>query len=247
MPANGVVLVRGARPPRRWPSVVVTLAVVLSLSLTAFLFFRDRQNAEAAAGSRANAFQDALAMSALSRLARTLDFDVSLRLEGVLGLRSIALQDFQSLVVSPLGGALDRAVGRWTLALDGGWGCLTWLHGPSDAGMATASRGVCSDDVPLLSTRGVTPAQLIRAESQVISRERAAIDAVAAAARISSTTGRDPFSVRTLAIRLAQLHGVSFRSWAAPTGVTISTARSTACLRPTATGARVWVSLGACA
>jgi hypothetical protein len=247
MPANGVVLVRGARRPRRWPSVLVALAVIVSLSLTSFLFLRDRQNAEAATGSRANAPQDALAVAALSRLARLLDLDASVRPAGVLGLRSIALFDFQSLVVGPLGGALDRGAGRWTLALDGGWGCLTWLQGRGDAGMAVASRGVCSDDVPLLSTQGVTPLRFSHAQAKVVAQERAAVDAVDAAAAISSTAGGDAFSVRTLASRFAQLHAAGFRSWATTAGVTVMTTGSTACLRPTAAYARVRVSSGPCA
>jgi hypothetical protein len=248
MPANGVVLVRGSRPPRRWPAVLVTLTVIFSLALTGFLFFRDRQNAEAATGSRVNAPQDALALATLSRLARTLDLDASMRHTGVLGLRSIALHDFQSLVVGPLGGALDRGVGQWTLALDGGWGCLRWLHGRDNAGSAIASLGVCSDDAPLFLTQSVTRAQFTRVEVLVTSRELAVVDAAKAAAAIASSPGNNlTISVRMLATYFAHLRGTGFRSWAAPTGVTVMTRASTACLQPTAQGVELRVSLGPCA
>jgi hypothetical protein len=248
MPANGVVLVRGARPPRRWPSVVVTVMVAFSLSLTGFLFFRDRQNAEAATGDRTNAPHDALAMATLSRLAQTLDLDASMRLAGVVGLRTIGLHDFQTLVVNPLGGAVERGPAQWTLALDGGWGCLTWLQGRGDLGMAVASLGVCTDNAPLLTTQGVTAAQFIHAEALVATRERAAIDAAGAAAAIASTSqgGSARFSILSLFQRFAHLHDTEFRSSAAATGVTVTTASSTACLQPTTYDA-VRVTVGPCA
>lgn len=249
MPANGVVLVRGARPPRRWPSVVVTLMVVFSLSLTGFLFFRDRQNAEAATGARSNAPQDALAMATLSRLAQTLDLDASMRLAGVVGIRTFGLRDFQALVVGPLGGTLERGPGQWTLAMDGGWACLTWVQGRGDAGMAVASLGVCTDNQPLLSTPGVTPAQFIRAEARVTTRERAAIDAADTAAAIASTSDGDSpqLSIRMLSTRLSRLHDGGFRSWVTTEGISVATASSSACLQPTATGEQVRVTIGSCA
>ena len=65
MPQRGDGSATGVAAPRRWPSILVTLVVVFALSLTGFLAFRDRQNASAATGSRANAGQDALALASL--------------------------------------------------------------------------------------------------------------------------------------------------------------------------------------
>jgi hypothetical protein len=228
--------------------VVVTVMVVFSLSLTGVLFFRDRQNAEAATGSRTNAPQDALAMATLSRVAQTLDLDASMRLAGVIGLRTIGLHDFETLVVSPLGGAVERGPQQWTLALDGGWGCLTWLQGRGALGMAVASLGVCTDNAPLLSTQGVTAAQFIHAEALVATRERAAIDAAHAARAIASTSqGAPRFSIPSLLQRFAHLHDTGFRFSATTTGITVATASSTACLQPMAFDAQVRVTVGPCA
>jgi hypothetical protein len=249
VPANGVVLVRGARPPRRWPSVVVTVLVVFSLSLTGFLFFRDHQNAEAATASRSNAPQDALAMAALSRLAQTLDLDASVRVAGVVGIQAIGLHDFQKLVVGPLGGSVERGAQQWTIALDGGWGCLEWLQGRGHEGMAEASLGVCTDNAPLLSSQGVTAVQFIRAEDLVATRERAAIDAADAAAAIASTVpGYEVrFALPSLSVRFARLDDTGFRAWTTATGITVAAAASSACLQPTATEEQVRVTLGPCA
>jgi hypothetical protein len=248
MPANGVILPRGATPPRRWPTVLVTVVVVFSLSLTGFAFVRDRQNADAATGSRTNAARDALALATLYRFAQLLDLDASMRLGGVIGLQPIAQHDFQALVVGPLGGTLEIAPHQWSLALNGGWACLTWSRGHGAVGMASTALGVCTDDAPLVSTSGVTAAQFQHAEAMVARAERAAIDAADAAAAMSSTSqGYDPrFSMPALTSRFARLHGVAFRSWATPWGITVATATSAACLQPTATEAQVRVTVGPC-
>ncbi len=248
MPANGVVLVRGARPPRRWPSVLVTIIAVFSLALTGFLFFRDRENAAAATGSRTNAAQDVLAVATLSRLAQAMDVDASMRLAGVDGLRAIALADFHSLVVGPLGGAVETGPNQWTLALDGGWACLTWHQGRGDDAAATVRLGVCTDDAPLVSTASVTLGQWRDAVAAMASRERAAVDAADAAAAFSSTSvGYNPrFSLPVLSTRFAQLHNVGFRAWPTATGVTVATRGAAACLQPTATESQVRVLLGPC-
>lgn len=248
MPANGVVLVRGARPPRRWPSVLVTIVAVSSLALTGFLFFRDRENAAAATGSRTNAAQDALAVATLGRLAQAMDVDASMRLAGVDGLRAIALADVRSIVVGPLGGAVETGPNQWTLALDGGWACLTWHPGPSDAPAATVRLGVCTDDAPLVSTSSVSVAQWRGSESAMAVRERAAVDAADAAAGFSSTSvGYNPrFSLPVLSTRFAQLHDVGFRAWPTTSGMTVATRGAAACLQPTATETQVRVLLGPC-
>jgi hypothetical protein len=248
MPANGVVLVRGARPPRRWPSVLVTIVAVFSLALTGFLFLRDRENAAAATSSRTNAPKDALAVATLGRLAQTMNVDASMRLAGVDGLRAIALADFHALVVAPLGGAIGTGPNQWTLALDGGWACLTWHQSGAEANAATVRLGECTDDAPLVSTVGVTMLQWRTAEAAMAGRERAAFDAADAAAAFSSTSvGYNPrFSLPVLSTRFAQLHDVGFRTWATLTGMTVATRDAAACLQPTATETQVRVLLGPC-
>lgn len=247
MPESHGVYATVARAPRRWPSVVVSLVVVFSLSLTGFLFFRDRQNAAAATGSRTNSAQDAIALATLSVFARTIVLDASLRRAGIMGLRSIAQREFESLIVAPLGGALEFGAHQWTLAIDGGWACLTWLQG-AHAGMATTRLGVCTDNSPLVATATVTPQQFTGAEHLVARVHRAALYAAEVAAAISSTAqGYNPrFSLHALTTRFARIVHVPFRSWATTTGLTVATASSAACLQPTVTDTQVRVLLGPC-
>jgi len=232
---------------RRWPSVVVALVVAFSLSLTGFLFLRDRQNAEAATGSRTNAAQDAAALATLAIFARTINLDASLRRAGVVGLRSIAQREFESLIVAPLGGALEFGAHQWSLALDGGWACLIWLQG-ARTGMVVARLGVCTDNAPLVASPTLTPRQFTGAEQLVVREHRAALYAAEVAAAISSTAqGYNPrFSLPALTTRFARIVHVPFRSWATATGITVATASSAACLQPTVTDAQVRVLLGPC-
>lgn len=248
MPERGdEQVVPTATAPRRWPSILVTLVVVFALSLTGFLFFRDRQNAAAATASRANAAQDALALASVQSFARAMDLDASMRRAGVVGLRAIGVRDFQSLLVAPLGGALEVGPNQWTLALNGGWACLTWLAGRADSGMATASLGECTDNAPIVSTSGVTPAQFRFAEARMAREQLAALDAAGVAAAISSTAvGPLRFTLPELATSFARLSGVPFRSWPTMTGVTVAASTSAACLQPTASDAQVRVTLGPC-
>ena len=205
MPANGVVLVRGARPPRRWPSVVVTVMVVFSLSLTGFLFFRDRQNAEAATGARSNAPQDALAMATLSRLAQTLDLDASdaprrgrraacHRAPRLPDARRRPARRSSSRAVASSGRSRSTAAGPASpglrIAATRGW---RW---PRSASAPTTRR--CS------RRQGVTAAQFIRAEARVATRERAAIDAAGAAAAIASTSRQQPAVLGHVALDAAR-------------------------------------------
>lgn len=249
MPEGAGVSATGVRvATRRWPSILVAIVVVAALSLTGFLSFRDRQNAAAATGSRANAAQDALAHAALQSFARTMDLDASLRGAGIEGLRAIGEREFQSQLVAPLGGALEVGPGQWTLALNAGWACLTWLGGASGAGMATTSLGVCNDNAPLVSTSSVTPQQFRAAESRMARQQLAAFDAADVAAAISSTAqGAAPrFSMSALTTGFSHIAGAPFRSWASSRTITVAAATSAACLRPSATSAQVRVTLGPC-
>ena len=234
--------------PRRWPAAILAVVVASALCLTAFLFVRDRQNAAAATAARTNAPQDALALAAVQSLARTLNLDVSLRHAGVDGLRAIAMRDFESLVVAPLGGSMQTAPGQWTVALNGGFACLSRVDGRGDQGMAIARLGVCTDDAPLVTTPPITAAEFRAAERAVVRDERAAVDAAYVAAAISSTAqGYDPvFSLPALDTRFARLTHVPFRSWTATTGLTVATVSSAACLVPSASDAQVRVALGSC-
>jgi hypothetical protein len=232
--------------PRRWPVALVVGVLALALTLTGLLVARDRQNADAATGSVGNAGQDAVALATLNTLVRTLDLDAAVRLAGVQGLRAIALHDVTTLVVTPLGGTMEPAVGQWTLALGGGFACLTWHGVTAAAGAATAARGECASNPPLVATTAVSPTRFLFAERLVAQRERAAVAAATAAAGLANG-GRGTavrFSVPSLAVGLGRVLGLS--AWAMRDGVDVATATSSACLQPTVRGARVRVTEGAC-
>jgi hypothetical protein len=236
-----------ARPARHWPMVVAVLVVIALLSGTAVSFFRDRMNAAAATSARSNAAQDALALAAATTLVHAFDLDASLRRAGVVGLRSIVISDFGSMVVAPLGGVIENGRHQWSLALDGGFACLTWKTGP-DQGEVTAGRGLCSDNTPLITTPAVSARAFLRAERYVGAREQAAVEAaIAAGALASSSSGYSPrFSLPVLATRFLRLAHPPFDSWATADGLNVATPRSTACLRPSASDAQVRVTLGLC-
>jgi hypothetical protein len=233
---------------RRWPIVVAAVVVAVSLALTGILFTRDRLNASAATGSSRNARQDAMALAAVRTVARTLDLDAAVRRSGVVGLRVAALNDFRGMIVGRLGGVVETTPAQWTIGLDGGWACLSWRHGRSVSGLTLATRGVCTDNAPLVATPSVTPARFAAAERRVATKEEAARDAALVAAAIaSSSQGYNPrFSLPTLTARFARLTHVPFWSSPTPYGLNVATFTSRACLVPTATNQQVLVTVGRC-
>jgi hypothetical protein len=163
---------------------------VTSLALTGALFARDRQNAASASGSRANARQDDLALATLQSLSRTLRLDVALARSGLgrLGLGRLDVHAVESTVVAPLGGTLERLHGEWTLALDGGFACLTWHAGHT----TTAARGVCSDNTPLVVAPTISIGQFRAAERRAARMERVAAEAAGLVAVPGAPRASDP-------------------------------------------------------
>ena len=234
------------RQPRRWPSALVATAVVSALALTGLLVFQDRENADAASSARANSARDAVAFESLQQVSHSIELASSLQRAGILGLERIGVRDFQSLVVSPLGGMVIATPSQWTLALGGGWACMS-LAEVAGWRPPSVTRGVCSG-APIVRTPSVSAAALDGAIQRVERKQRAALDAALVAAAISSTSqGHDPrFSLRSLADHFRRLDHVDFRAQVMPSGVTVTSKTSVACVRPTSTAQFVRIVLGPC-
>ena len=178
MPGSDDVGATTTRRARRWPAVLVGILAAGSLVLTGALFARDRQNAAGSTASRANAGQDALALATLHSLARSLRLDAGLRAAGASWLLAADVHVVETRIVAPLGGTLERQRHQWTLALAGGFACLTWQPGPA-WGAATTARGVCSDNTPLVLAPPVSAARFSLAVHGAARAERAAANAAA--------------------------------------------------------------------
>jgi hypothetical protein len=238
---------RAAITPRRWPTALVAVVAARALTFSAVLFVRDRENALAATWSRANAARDALALASLERFARAMGLDASIRRAGVVGLQAIGIREFQARLVAPLGGVLEVGPHQWTLALDAGWACQTWLGRSGVTAMATAGLGVCTDNAPLVGSSGATPAQFRSAEARASSGQLAALDAAEVAAAIPSNTTRGTrFSPAAVDLAFARRGGTHFHVGVTSSGISVVAARSSACVQPTATHAQVRVTLGRC-
>ena len=134
-----------------------------------------------------------------------------------------------------------------TLALGGGWACASWFQAaPWRA--PTVSRGVCTG-APIVNTPTVSAAALARAVQCTERQQRAALDAALVVAAISSTAqGYVPrFSIQSLADHFHRLSHVDFRAQATPSGETVMSKTSAACVRPTSTAQLVHIVLGPCA
>ena len=224
--------------------MLVAVSVVSALALTGLLALQDRENAAAASPARANAARDALAYAGLMQVSRTVELAAALQRDGVLGLQGIGLRDFQAVVVGRLGGTIVATPGQWTLALGGGWACLTW---PPSIGVRApvVSRGVCSG-APIVVTPAVSAAALARAVRCTERRQQAALDAAVAAVSLSTQGAEPRFSVHSLLVHFRQLSDLDFRARPTPSGVTVMSKTSEACLRPTSTGQLAQVALGPC-
>lgn len=222
------------RAPRRWPVVLAILALAIALALTGALFVRDRENAAAASSSRANTVRDKIAYASLARLSSSMLLGDSLSRSGVLGLRQFDARDLRQNVVAPLGGTLTTSPGGWTLALGGGWSCLTWIHVEVHWIVPDVSRGVCGQ-APIQVTPIVSPTVYALAIRRDERAQRAAMDAAYVVAAFASTAqGYSPrFSLAALADRFERLGHVDFRSAITPVGVTVIADGSSACLAPT--------------
>lgn len=225
--------------------MLVAIGLVSALALTGLLAFQDHENADAASPARANATRDAIAYDSLQQISRSIELAGALQRLGVLGLERIGIRDFQSVVVSRLGGTIVTTPGQWTLALGGGWACLSWPK--TSWREPSVSRGVCSG-APIVRTPSVSAAALARVVQCTERRQRAALDAALVAATISTTAkGFAPrFSATSLAVHVDRLGHVDFRVEVTPDGVTFMSKTSAACLRTTSTAQLVRVVLGPC-
>jgi hypothetical protein len=224
----------------------VATAVVSALALTGMLVFQDRENADAASSARANTARDAVAFESLQQVSGSIVLASSLRRAGILGLQRIGVRDFQSLVVGPLGGIVVATPSQWTLALGGGWACMS-LAQVKGWRPPSVTRGVCSG-APIVRTPSVSAAALDGAVQHIERQQRAALDAALVAAAIPSTSrGSDArFSLRSLADHFRRLDHVDFRAQVMPSGVTVTSKTSVACVRPTSTAQSVRIVLGPC-
>jgi hypothetical protein len=233
------------REPRRWPSILVAIALVSALALTGLLVFQDRQNADAASSARVNAARDAVAYESLEQVSRSIDLANTLQRSGVVGLLAITTTDFQS-VVSRLGGAILSTPGQWTVALGGGWACMSWPPASTWSAPSVA-RGVCGG-VPIVRTQSVSAAALERALLGTQRQQRAAVDGAFVTATSDSTSSSTTlrYSIGSLAADFHRLGHVGFRVEVTEAGVTVLSQTSEACLAPTSSALLVRVALGPC-
>jgi hypothetical protein len=238
---------RVRRTSRRWPSVLAIVALAGAMTLTAALFLRDRQNTALASSSLANAEQDEVAYVTLSRLSSSIVLANEFQRAGVVGMRQLAVHSLRSLVVTPLGGTLNVAPGGWTLALGGGWACLTWARTDLHWVVPMVSRGVCGQ-AQIQVTPTVPRGAFAIALTNDVRSQRAASDAAYVAAAFASTAqGYSPrFAVAALADRFHRLGPVGFRFNVTPSGVTVTDGLSTACLMPTMSAQLARIAAGAC-
>ena len=233
---------RARRATRRWPAVLAATGVAAALALTAFLVMQDRENLSAASSSRANAHRDALAVSSLTDMARSMAYASAMAHLGVVGLKDIGLHAYQDGIIDPLGGTLTLATGGWTLAIGDGWACLHWTHHDGDTGWFV-TRGVCPG-ASINVTPSVTTAAARAALDRTDSTQHAALLAAFAAAAASRASKH--ISVRALAAIFAgHRDALPFRYETTPFGVSVQTNASAACLRPLHRHG-VSVSLGSC-
>lgn len=232
---------------RRWPAALACFALVCALALTGALFNLDRENVADASSSPANAARDSMARTALSILAVSYTRADQFHREGVLGLRQVATHELRALVVNPLGGTFYASPTSWTLALNGGWACLSLLRTERRLFVPEVSRGVCGDTV-IQATPSVSTLEFRRAMRQALLAQRASLDAAVVSAALSSTsTSASPdFTPMALAGAFGRVTHSSFTSAVTIDGIVVRDGASSACVQPTATQDRVVIESGEC-
>lgn len=229
--------------PRRWPTVAVALIAAAALVLTGWLFLKDRATDAAASPSPANATRDQLAVRSLNMLASSLLLADSMQRQGIYGLRDLGLNDYLTNVITPLGGSLITARDSWTLALGGGWACLTWEHDPGGWTWTKVTRGVCNG-AAIEASPTVSKARAFLAIARTSKDDNAAVVAATAIGNAAPGVRRQPlFTIGTIA---RELRTERVPWTASPEGVTVVLHTSEACLMPTVSHNAVEVIPGPC-
>jgi hypothetical protein len=233
-------------PRRRWPSALLAIVIVAALSLTGYLFVRDRANDAAASSSRANAARDELAVKSLGLLSASLQLANTMERQGIYGLRDLGLHDYLVNIIEPLGGSLITQHNQWTLALGGGWACLTWERNPGGWTWTKVTRGVCGG-APIEATSAVSEGRVLIAIARTSKVEDAAVAAATAIDDAApGTRGAPMFTIGIIAREFKVLASQPFRWSASPEGVTVVLHNSEACLMPTISHNAVDVVPGPC-
>jgi hypothetical protein len=233
-------------PPRRWPSALVAMIAIVAISLTGWLFVKDRATDAAASSSRANAKRDELAVKSLNLIATSLELANAMERQGIYGLRDLGLRDYLADVITPLGGTLITAHNAWTLALGGGWACLTWEHNPGGATWSTVTRGVCAGTA-IEATPRVSKGRVFLALARTSKAEDAAVVAATAIGNAApGVRGAPMFTIGTISREFKLLSTHPFLWSASPEGVTVVLHTSEACLMPTVSHQAVEVIPGPC-
>jgi hypothetical protein len=232
--------------PRRWPSALVAVVAVVALSLTGWLYAQDRANDAAASSSRVNAQRDKVAVKSLDLMASALQLANSMQRQGIYGLRDLGLHDYLTNVITPLDGSLVTARNGWTLALDGGWACLTWETNPGGSTWTAVTRGICAG-APIEATPTVSEARVLVAVARTSKVEGAAVVAATAIGDAAPGIHGEPmFTIGTIAREFKLLNSQPFRWSESPEGVTVVLHTSEACLMPTVSHQAVEVIPGPC-
>lgn len=232
--------------PRRWPSVAVALVAVVALSLAGWLFVKDHANDAAASASPANAARDRLAVRSLNFMASSLQLANTMQRQGIYGLRNLGLTYYLKDVISPLGGSLVTAQDQWTLALGGGWACLTWEHDPGGWTWTKVTRGVCPG-APIEASPTVSKTRAFLALAKTSrDNDAAVVAATAIGDAAQGVRGQPLFTIGSISKELKLLTSQRVRWTASPLGVTVVLHTSEACLMPTVSHAAVEVIPGPC-
>lgn len=237
---------RAQRRARRWPSIAVAVVAAAALSLSGWLFVKDHAIDAAASSSPANATRDELAVRSLTFMASSLQLADTMQRQGIYGLRSLGLNNYLSHVITPLGGSLVTARNNWTLALSGGWACLTFIHDPGGWTFTKVTRGVCLG-APIEASPIVSKERAFLAIARISKEDDAAVVAATAIGDAAQgVRGQPLFTIGTISREFKLLSTQRFQWTASPLGVTVVLHTSEACLMPTVSHAAVEVLPGPC-
>jgi hypothetical protein len=211
--------------------------------LTSWLVVRDRTNAAEASSSPANAARDELAVKSMRLMAGSLDLGETMQHRGVFGFGGIGVHDSLKNIIEPFGGTLTRSRVGWTLALGGGWACLSWVRAPNGWDWTRVTRGICSS-APINATPEVSSAEVLLAIAHASQVQGAAVAAAFATEGVAPTDAT--LTVQTIETGFRQIKTLPFHWAATPFGLSVMVRQSSACFEPTTTQEAVLVRLGAC-